>query len=81
MIIDKKVIKPLEFIKELASSIYVRIRREKWKAVSIDDMTALEFIDVLILWINQERDIGWINQERDIGDNINKEYIERLKKK
>lgn len=58
MIIDKKVIKPLEFIKEKASNLFVRIKREKWKAVSISDMTALEFIDVLILWINQERNIG-----------------------
>ena len=60
MIIDKKVIKPLEYIKEFAPNLYVRIKREKWKAVSIDDMTALEFIDVLILWINQERNIGGI---------------------
>ena len=50
-------IKGLESIKEHAKGIYVRIKREIWDAVSIADMTALEFIDVLIMWIQQGREI------------------------
>ena len=51
-------IKGLEKIREKAHNIPVRIKREKWEAVYISDMTALEFIDVLIGWIKQKREIN-----------------------
>ncbi|KKL76970.1 hypothetical protein LCGC14_2039590 [marine sediment metagenome] len=49
-------IEGIKRIKEHAEEILVRIKREKWGAVSIADMTALEFIDVLIMWIEQKRE-------------------------
>jgi len=55
---DINSIKGLELIKQNAGCIFVRIKRDKWKAVSIKEMTALEFIDVLIMWIKQNRKIG-----------------------
>ena len=50
-------IKGLKYIKEYAEMIPVRIKRKKWGAVTISEMTVLEFIDVLIMWIEQKRTI------------------------
>lgn len=38
----------LKHLKEHAEGIYIRIKRDKWKAVSIAEMTALELLDLLI---------------------------------
>ena len=38
----------LKYLKEHAENIYIRIKREKWDAVSIAEMTALELLDLLI---------------------------------
>ena len=51
-------IEGIKYIKEHAEGIPVRIKREKWGAVFISDMTAPEFIDVLIMWIEQGRKIS-----------------------
>lgn len=50
-------IEGIQYLKEHAENIPVRIKREKWKSVFISDMTALEFIDVLIMWVEQGRKI------------------------
>ena len=51
-------IEGLEKIREKANNLPVRIKRDKWGAVYISEMNALEFIDVLIGWIKQEREIS-----------------------
>ena len=50
-------IKGLQLIKERANNIPVRIKRDKWEAVYISEMTSIEFIDVLIMWIEQSREV------------------------
>lgn len=47
----------LKWIKEHAEEIPVRIKREKWDAIFISEMTAPEFLDVLIMWTEQGRKI------------------------
>ena len=54
---DINSIEGLKHIKEKAEFIPVRIKREKWGAVYISEMNALEFIDVLIMWIEQGRKV------------------------
>ena len=51
-------IEGLKIVKERSNLVPVRIKRDKWKAVYISEMTALEFIDVLIIWIKQNRKIS-----------------------
>ena len=47
----------LIILKDKADRVAVRIKREKWESVFISDMTALEFIDVLIGWIKQDKKV------------------------
>ena len=48
----------LKAIKRDYEYIAIRIKREnKYQAVYLSDMTALEFIDVLIEWIDKDRKI------------------------
>lgn len=51
-------IEGLKIIKQKANCLPVRIKRDKWKAVFVSDMTAIEFIDVLIMWIEQNREVN-----------------------
>ena len=60
MSVEINSIEGLKYIKENAEKIFVRIKREELKAVSISEMNALEVIDVLIKWIKQKRVINRI---------------------